>query len=432
MKAAKHPGRPAPLQRLLQRAQLLWRLVVFGLLDGIAARWPVRAVSDGVVVVRLDAIGDFVLWLRSARHLRALYPGQRIVLVANSLWADLARQLPYWDQVIPVQVERLDSDIAYRWQTMHRVRRLGLATALQPTRYRLIFSGDAVVRATGARQRIGGADGDNAMSARLKRIADRWYTRLIADGAPDLTELAHNHQFLQGLGWPEPELRPYRLPQVAELPLALQPQRAYFIVFPGASWSGRQWPTRQFARLIADICADRRMLPVLCGSAQERALCADIAANAGVATINLAGQTSLAQLCELVRGASFLVGNETSAVHIAAAVGTPSVCLLGGGHFGRFVPYPAQAPGLSPHAVYAPMPCFGCGWACHLPHQPGQAMACVAAISKDAVLGAIALALASSACTAANGTPGTSDVLQAAVADPPQHGIGPGAAQDML
>jgi ADP-heptose:LPS heptosyltransferase len=60
-----------------------------------------------------------------------------------------------------------------------------------------------------------------------------------------------------------------------------------------------------------------------------------------------------------------LISNETGTAHIANAVGTPTVCILGGGHFGRFVPYPVLS-GQTSHlkVVYHKMPCYGCDWKC--------------------------------------------------------------------
>ena len=80
--------------------------------------------------------------------------------------------------------------------------------------------------------------------------------------------------------------------------------------------------------------------------------------------INLCGSTNLSQLIGVISSARLLLSNETSAIHIAAATSTPSVCLLGGGHFGRFVPYPSSAPMPHPIPVYYSMPCFNCNWQC--------------------------------------------------------------------
>jgi ADP-heptose:LPS heptosyltransferase len=54
------------------------------------------------------------------------------------------------------------------------------------------------------------------------------------------------------------------------------------------------------------------------------------------------GKTTLVELMNLISGAQLLVSNETSAPHLAVAVGTPVIVLYNGNHYGRFVPYPAD------------------------------------------------------------------------------------------
>ena len=36
---------------------------------------------------------------------------------------------------------------------------------------------------------------------------------------------------------------------------------------------------------------------------------------------------------------NYILGVKQVPLHIAVAAGTPTVCLMGGGHFGRFFPY---------------------------------------------------------------------------------------------
>jgi len=368
------------------------RLVANWFLDG-AASLPGPATQTGdVLVVRLDAIGDFVLWLRAASRLRERYPSQRITLVANALWAPLASQLPYWDEVVAIEVKRFETSFFYRWRCLRKVRRRAFAVAVQPT-YSRTIGADSVVRATRASERVGSVGDLTNLSPKQKWLSDRWYTRLVPAGAKDLTEIERNHEFMQGLSISSPETAHYRMPEVAELPARLRFGAPYVVVFPGASWSGRQWPAASFARVIDAFVRTHDLRFVLCGSAQEHELCDEVASLCIDPPANLAGATSLPEFCELTRNARLLIGNETSAVHIAAAVGTPSVCLLGGGHFGRFVPYPDMAGAPKPETVYERMPCFGCNWTCRLPHVPGDATPCVAAVSPDAVIAAAAQAL---------------------------------------
>ena len=101
--------------------------------------------------------------------------------------------------------------------------------------------------------------------------------------------------------------------------------------------------------------------------------------------LNWAGRTTLSELVQVVAHAALLVTNETAAVHIGAATGTPTLCLLGGGHFGRFLPYEVEQGDERPlpRVVFHAMPCFGCNWRCIYPVTPGRPVPCVEQISLE-------------------------------------------------
>jgi ADP-heptose:LPS heptosyltransferase len=386
-----HRLRPLWMQRIGRWLALLG-ILCLDWLATLRARPP--QAPGAVLIVRLDAIGDFVLWQRSARHYRALYPTQRLVLAANATWTTLAECLPYWDEVIPIDMEAIRSDLCYRLRLLGSLSRRRFGVALHPTHSRSILYGDSVVRATRATVRIGSAGDLANISVAQKALSDRWYTRLVPTTGEPLAELDRHLHFLQALGWrgldPTKRSADQHLPTVARLPAKVVIKSPYCIVFPGASWGGRQWPVSAFAELIdamARECPSRTI--ALCGGEAERELCTDLEARSHAATVNMAGATSLPEFCELVRRADFLVGNETSAIHIASVVGTPSVSIVGGGHFGRFVPYPEDAGDASPVPVHERMPCYGCNWRCHLPHADGGPVPCISAITVGAVLAAV-------------------------------------------
>lgn len=349
---------------------------------------PRRRVAKKIALVRLDNIGDFVLWLPAADAVRALYPDYRIVLYANQTWADFAAAFKTWDEVIPIDCDRLATRLRYRNKTLRAISSEGYTLAIQPVYSRALLMGDTLIRMTGAPHRIGFRSDLSNMTACEHWITDRWYTHLVPANPSPMTELERNAEFIRGLGIGEYTSQRPRIPKLAELPQALRPPHPCFIIFPGAGWLGRQWPAEHFAALVRALVAATARTAVLCGALADRALCERIANLSGVPCINFAGRTDLVELTELIRAADFLIGNETSAIHLAAAVRTPSVCLLGGGHFGRFVPYPADYadPDTMPEPVNFPMPCYGCNWICTQPHQPGAAVPCIAGISVEAVL----------------------------------------------
>jgi len=375
-----------------------WGFLAYFLLDGWLALWRPSRFQRGVALVRLDAIGDFVLWLDSAKEFRRAYPGQHIVLIANSAWADLAKKFPYWDQVWLVETHRLVRDIPYRCSFLLKVRRSGFAVVIQPAYSRTFMHGDSVIRATGARERIGSVGDLSNISKPAKNISDRWYTRLVPAIAEPLMELERNAEFIRNL-----TVGPYRaeLPYIppCDLKAPSVPDGGYFVVFPGASWSGKRWPLESFAKLSAALHLEYGWQLILCGGAADKGLCDTLARNLTVPCINLAGKTSLTELAEIIRTACLLVSNDTSAVHIAAAVGTPTVCILGGGHHGRFMPYPDVLSGVKPLVAEHPMPCFNCNWRCSQPHLDGGAVPCIERVTVEQVLSRVRMALATKSDT---------------------------------
>jgi ADP-heptose:LPS heptosyltransferase len=89
-----------------------------------------------------------------------------------------------------------------------------------------------------------------------------------------------------------------------------------------------------------------------------------------------------------MRNARIVISNDTGPAHIAAAVAVPVVCILGGGHYGRFMPYRVEAPtasNLLPIAVSVELDCFGCNWACVYQRGPTEPMRCIKEVTVDHV-----------------------------------------------
>jgi ADP-heptose:LPS heptosyltransferase len=361
---------------------------------------PPRPREDGrrvVLVVRLDAIGDFLLWTRSALDLLALYPPatHRRVLVANRAWAGLARDLGAFDEILELDRDRFDRDLAYRAGMLHAIRQLGADVCIQPTFSREFRYGDAVVRASGARERIGSEGDLSNQRGVLKAISDRAYTRRIPAAPGLMPELERNAEFVRGLGAATARAGLPVLGLSDERPAGLE-RGAYYVIVPGAGSALRRWPLERFAALASRIHERSGLRGLVCGSAAEEHLGRRLVALGPETLENRAGATSLDQLCRIVRDARFVVTNETSAVHIAAAFTTPVVCVVGGGHFGRFVPYPEIAGARLPATVVHPMDCFGCNWRCIYAVPEGDAAPCMTNVSLEAVWAQVETLLAES------------------------------------
>lgn len=246
------------------------------------------------------------------------------------------------------------------------------------------------MRASGAAERIGSSGDLTNCTADQRERANRWYTRLLPTGTKDggpassRPEADHNADFLRNLTGMEAPFLP-SLPPLPCRPGFRLPEQPYLLAAPGASWSGRQWPTEKFSEAIRSICLGKGWNGALCGKEADKERAHSVALGCGWSLDDRTGKTTLPELVELIRGAALLIGNESGPAHIAAAVGTPAVCVTGGGHFGRFVPYP---PGwrTAPVPVFEPMECYHCNWRCTRPHSKGETVPCVSAVTVESVL----------------------------------------------
>ena len=345
---------------------------------------------EALLLVRLDLIGDFIIWLDAAKEFKKLYPDKRIVLYGNAAWSPLAKHLAYWDEVVSVDMAKLRGDDVYRLKLLCGIHVRGFGIAIQPT-YSREYVSDLVVRASGSSQRIGHLGDANNIIPENKAITDTWYTLLVPQGICPEVELNLNAQLIRALGQTQFKSRMPSLATLAQLPVELKIDARYCVLVPGASWGPKTWPIANFAEIAAKLRQESGLKIILCGTQAERSICSQVADLSGVDTINLSGQTTLVQMIEIIRHASILVANDSASIHIAAATRTPAVCILGGGHFGRFLPYQPEVKDidhLEPIAVFHEMDCYGCRWQCRYSLSSGGAVPCVASVDFAQVVNA--------------------------------------------
>jgi ADP-heptose:LPS heptosyltransferase len=93
-------------------------------------------------------------------------------------------------------------------------------------------------------------------------------------------------------------------------------------------------------------------------------------------------------LAPKLKQAQLVVSVDTACMHLAAAVGAPTICLASAAYVGEIVPY---APEITPdnvRFVYTPMACEGCLGNCILPAENNR-FPCVARLDQTQILAAI-------------------------------------------
>lgn len=325
-----------------------------------AAALAIQAPPDAsqLLVVRNDSIGDYLLyrpWLRrlSAETQRR---GQRLTLVANTLWAPLALA---WDadlfaEVLAVDFKRFTTDLTYRVGILHQIGALGVGEVIYPLHVREPAV-ENFIRFLQAPVRVV-SQGEHRTGPWFEAL-NAGYTRLLPSSRAVLFEYDRNGEFFnnwRGRDLQVGEEAPLALPASVHA-AAYHTDGSYLVLFPGASARQKRWPPAHFAQLARALHEQLggRYRLVLAGSPSDNELARQIQREAGpvVPLENRCGQTDLPGLAALVAGASLLISNDTVAAHLAAQAGTPCLVLLMGENYGKFFPYP-------PALLRAPCQCL--------------------------------------------------------------------------
>ncbi|OJX68107.1 glycosyltransferase family 9 protein [Magnetospirillum sp. 64-120] len=362
---------------------------LFRPIDALVALWPAPRVKQGVVVVRMDGIGDMVMFRRALEH----YPqalgvdkADITVLGCNS-WKGLADQVFPGFKFVAIDEHAYEKKWRYRLKISLWVRRQGFKTAICDMFMRKVMTADTLVWHSRAEQRIV----CRPFITDRTRAEYSWYldraTRVIDTGPYPTHEGLRHFTFLSELTGCD------HSPEVPAIPWREQapplPDGAPYVVMNfGSNEPGRRWPFDNFLA-VARKCLEAGLRVVFVGAAQEAFAKPAIAALNHPNVIDTITTLKLGQLVDVLKHAACVVTNDTGPGHLALGVGAPTVLLAGGGHFGSFVPYPDEiAP---PGSVFLnqEMECYHCLWVCPKRASRADAFPCVAEICPDRVWRAV-------------------------------------------
>lgn len=277
-----------------------------------------------ILIVRLDRIGDVLLSTPVIDAVRAAYPRAHIAFMVRPYAAAVVEGNPALDEVI-VYDKAMGVAGTLRFVRFLRRKRFDLAIVLHPTsRAHLITFFAAIPERVGYDRKCG-----RLLSRRVPHTKQLGLRHEV-DYALDLLRYAGIEPGDGRLHMPlkeESEERVRRLFASHEIAA----DDLVIAVNAGASCRSKRWDPARFAAL-ADMLARKRRAKIVivagpdahdkdCAFAMERAM--------SEPAVNLAGQTSVADVASVLKRARLLISNDSGPVHIASAVGTPVIAIFG-------------------------------------------------------------------------------------------------------
>jgi len=322
--------------------------------------------SNKVILFRLDLIGDCTMFTSAAAAIREFYKDREMTVVCLAVSRPIYERMGIFDKIISVDLkpEAINWDIID--DIITEIRKDTYDILLQPQLSKFPLA-DILAAAVKCNRRISIepiTPYGNSSPAWI-RMTNFLYNKLIPYPRGIVSEFDYYGAFVRGICNPDYKTTMPRLPYYEQNFIIGD----YYVIYPGASHTQKLWPADRFAKIAEHIYKETGLTGVILGSANEQWVADDLKRNlntiVGLSVIDLTGRTTIPDVIDIIGNAKFVVTNDTSGVHIAAATNTPSVVVAGGWHFKRFLPYHIEElkPGDKlPLVAYAEMPCYNCNW----------------------------------------------------------------------
>jgi heptosyltransferase II len=267
-------------------------------------------------------VGDSVLAIPAMKAVRERFPDSEITLLVRPWVAGLFTSAPFVDNVWS---ETKPSGLA-DWMKITREmksRRFDLGLLLPNS-----FESALMMFMGGVRHRIGYAtDGrqwlltDAVINARQKRHQVDYYLDLAKALSATAAQPSVEIEATQG------ERETARKLLAAE---GIRHMEQFLVLNPGAAYgSAKRWHEDRFASVAETLARRFNFRVAIIGSESERATAVDICERMKNAAALLTGKTSLETLIGVLAESSLMITNDSGPMHIAAALGVPTVAVFG-------------------------------------------------------------------------------------------------------
>lgn len=318
---------------------------------------------QNVLWIRTDSIGDNVLASSMLPYIHEKYNNANITVVCQEHIAELYESCPFVFDVIRYNKSLAYENEQYRADILRKLKSVNADHALNSVFSREPLT-DIFTLGSGAKESLAFNGNLCNISGELRDEHNQYYTHILPDNQESKLELDRHKDFLKGIGIEVPTLQPTVWLTSADEQFAdsyfsdhdLQPEKT-IAIFAGAQCDERLY--QHYGKALSQICKENQFTVLAFGTDRDHTINQQNLNDIGSKTINLSGKTTLRQTAALLKRCILAVGAETGTAHISCAVGIKNVILLGGGHFGRFMPYSPLT-----SVVCLPLECYGCNWKC--------------------------------------------------------------------
>jgi hypothetical protein len=339
----------------------------------------------GVLLISSGGLGDTVLFAHVAgRFLRLAEKNEPVTVALRSDAMKMAFLLPAGVRVLGIDFYRLRRELGYRRRVTDDIFKAHYRLVVHTDYLRHPDLDEALVAAALAPEAV-------AMEPRPWRKYDarlgrnrRLYGRLYDSGDPRLDKVVRWSRFADWLSGAEENPPPVALLPKEELPPTYTANDPFVVIQPFSAVRQKQPPPALYRRLIESLPSGTRV--VITGTRSDLDASGEFKTLLNLPSVTFDDRV-FEDLVPMLRGARLVISVDTALMHLAVAVGAPTLCLASAAFVDEIVPYDPAVTPANARFVHHSMPCEGCLGDCILPAENGM-FPCVARLDEDQILAA--------------------------------------------
>jgi heptosyltransferase II len=285
-----------------------------------------------ILVRATNWVGDAVMSIPALQALRERFPAAHIAILAKPWVAGLYGREPFCNELIPYDAPASWGPIGSKWKVAKELQKREFDCAVL---FQNAFEAAAIAWLARIPVRIG-----------YKRDARQWLlTRAV--NVPQVGKTPAHQRFyyldlLRRAGLIETYSQESPVKLSGAEAAAREGRRRFQAalisrpvigVSPGAAYGGaKRWLPERFGEAAAILASERNATVAIFGSPEERAVC-DVVQRTfdarGQKCVNFAGTTSLSEFIEMAAACEVYLTNDSGPMHIASALGVPTVAVFG-------------------------------------------------------------------------------------------------------
>lgn len=280
--------------------------------------------SPRILIVRLSAMGDVIHGVPVLCALREALPNAFLGWVVEGRMGDLLEGHPALDALVRVPRRWLASPREV-WRLRRRLHDLHFDTAID---LQCLTKSAVAAWLSGAPRRIGKSGPDG------RELSPWLHNELTEPGGQHVIE--HYLSMLKPLGIETTKVRfdfPERRDDARMSEDFLRAHRLsaghFAILNPGAGWPSKLWPAERYGQVAQHLSRVHGLPSVAVWGGPDELPLAEAIVAAGGGQVVLAPRTSMTELASFCRRAALFVGSDTGPMHLAVAVGTPTISMHG-------------------------------------------------------------------------------------------------------